>query len=283
MKENLFSLILLGMVLSAAAAALAAAQLPPAAPPPPRSPIAASERAIERRMLGADPSGRDAAVVTAAIDSAVAPLAGIAATTPGEASAILYTRGFAEYAKTVPLLFAHDQAGAKACFERAIALLQQVRQPPWKGEAMAIEGSIDGQLIGIEGGFAGISLGPKSQKLLAAAMKSLPRSPRVLVFQGLALWSTPAAFGGDKEEAAELMAAAPATFAAEDSRSEGPHWGRAFALGQLGYVRLRNGDLVGARAALTEALATDPEYAYLRLRLLPALARRETAAPQASR
>jgi predicted TPR repeat methyltransferase len=59
------------------------------------------------------------------------------------------------------------------------------------------------------------------------------------------------------------FAAAPPT--------DGPHWGHTEALTWLGFARQKTGDLAAARAAWQQALAIEPNYAWVKFALLPSL------------
>jgi len=225
---------------------------------------AASERAIERAYLRADAT---------ALAEAVKPLDATLAREPDDA-ALLYIRAFGYYAATAPLRAANDKKAIQAQLEQAVALLKRVKGAPWEAEAAALRGSILGQLIGLKGGLAGMTLGPESNRLLARAAKAAPASPRLLMFRGISLLSTPTVWGGDPVEGAKLLQQAVDRFASDDAAAPGPRWGRADALTWLGLAKQKTGDTAGARTAWQQALVIEPDYAWVKFALLPSLDQR---------
>jgi len=222
---------------------------------------AAAERAIERAYLRADAT---------ALAEAVKPLAAALAREPNHA-ALLYIRAFGYYAATAPLRAANDKEAIQAQLEQAVALLKRVKGAPWEAEAAALRGSILGQLIGLKGGLAGMTLGPESSRLLAHAAKAAPASPRQLLFRGISLLSTPTMWGGDPGEGAKLLQQSVDRFAADDLPADGPQWGRGDALTWLGIAKQKAGDFAAARTAWEQALAIEPDYAWVKFALLPSL------------
>jgi tetratricopeptide (TPR) repeat protein len=220
-----------------------------------------AERAIEHAYLCAD---------AAALAAAVKPLAAALAREPDNA-ALLYVRAFGYYAATAPLRATNNKEAIQAQLEQAVALLQRVKGAPWEVEAAALQGSILGQLIGLKGGLAGMTLGPKSSRLLARAAQAAPDNPRGLLFRGISLLSTPTMWGGDPVEGTKLLQQAVDRFVGDDVAAPGPHWGRADALTWLGIAKQKAGDTAGARTAWQQALAIEPDYAWVKFALLPSL------------
>jgi tetratricopeptide (TPR) repeat protein len=248
-------------ILIATTAALAAACLARAID------VTATEVALERAYLRATSAEFTAA--TAELDAALKA--------DGKNPALLYQRGFASYAAGAALRAPQDKARLIATYEQAVATLGRVQGMPWEAEAAALEGSILGQLIGLKGGMAGMTLGPKSGQLLSRAARQLPASPRVQLFRAISLLNTPPSFGGNPQEGTRLLEEAVAGFAREDRAAPGPHWGAADALTWLGLAKQKAGDVAAARAAWEKALTLEPDYAWVKFALLPKLAQK--AAP----
>jgi predicted TPR repeat methyltransferase len=93
------------------------------------------------------------------------------------------------------------------------------------------------------------------------------------MFRGQALLFTPPEFGGDPVEGAALIQQAAEHFAAPGANPPGPAWGQADALAWLGFAKQKAGDLAAARAAWEQALAVEPNYAWVKYALLPSLDR----------
>ena len=228
----------------------------------------ATERAIEQAYLCASEPQ---------LAEAVKPL-GVALAADSKNPSLLYERAFAHYAATVPSRATNNKDAMLAEFEQAIALLERVRGQPWEAEACALHANILGFLIGLKGGVSGMTLGPKSNQLMARASKVLPNSPRVLLFRGEALLNTPAAFGGDPIAGVKLLQQAVDLFGAMETNptratipAAGPLWGHADALTWLGLGKKKAGDLAAARMAWQQALALEPDYAWVKFVLLPSL------------
>ncbi len=224
---------------------------------------ATAERALERAYLRASET-----------DLAAAQPLVVALAADPKNPALLYTRAFAHYAAAPALRRKKDNTTLRAELEKAVALLERVKGQPWEAEAAALHSGILGQLIGIRGGMAGMTLGPKSNRLMARAEKSLPANPRVLLFRGISLLNSPSAFGGDPVKGAQVLAQSVAEFAKADPALPGPHWGHADALTWLGIAKQKAGDAVGARAAWEQALALEPDYGLVKFTLLPSLAQK---------
>lgn len=222
-----------------------------------------AERAIEHAGLRGD---------AAALAAAVQPLEAALAAAPDE-PALLYTRALACYAESGLHRGPADQAARQQCLEEAAGFLGRVKGAPWEAEAAAMHGSILGELIALskDPAKAGAALGPKSGRLLALAAAAAPTSPRVLVFRARSLLFTPAEYGGDPAEAAALLQQAADSFAAAGAHPPGPAWGHADALAWLGFARQQAGDLAAARSAWQQALAIEPNYAWVKFALLPSL------------
>ena len=223
-----------------------------------------AESSIERAGLRAD---------AAALATAVKPLEAALAAAPDQ-PALLYTRGFACYVGSGLHRGPKDQAAREQCLRDAVILLERVKGLPWEAEAAAMHGSILGELIVLSNdpANAGATLGPKSGRLVAQAAAVAPTSPRVLVFRARSLLFTPTEYGGDPVEAAAMLQQAVDHFAAPGTPPPpGPAWGHADALTWLGIARQKAGDLAAARAAWQQALAIEPNYAWVKFALLPSL------------
>lgn len=222
-----------------------------------------AETSIERAGLRAD---------AAALATAVKPLEAALAAAPDQ-PALLYTRGFACYVSSGLHRGPKDLAAREQCLRDAVSLLERVKGTPWEAEAAAMHGSILGELIALskDPANAGATLGPQSGRLVAQAAAAAPTSPRVLVFRARSLLFTPKEYGGDPVEAAAMLQQAVDRFAAPGTPPPGPAWGHADALVWLGIARQQAGDLAAARAAWLQALAIEPNFAWVKFALLPSL------------
>jgi len=256
MKPKLTSLLLLSFAVALRAA-------PSAPTTDPVALAATAEQAIETASLRGD---------AAALATATKLLDDAPAANPTH-PALLYTRAFADFSASKALMRdPNNKPALKQVFEEAMGRLERVKGTPWEAEADALRGNILGSLIAVQPdpAMAGATLGVKSGRLLAQAAASAPASPRVLMFRGTSLLFTPPAYGGDPAGGVATLQRAVDGFAAA-AANPGPHWGHAEALAWLGYARQRTGDAAGARLAWEQALALEPNYAWVKFALLPSL------------
>ncbi len=235
-----------------------------AIPPEPAEKIAAdAERASEHAG-----QCNDGAALADAIKSLDAALA-VAPDQP----ALLYTRGYASYVASGLHRDPKGQAESERDLRDGVRFLERVKGAPWDAEAAAMQGAILGSLIRLQAdpAQAGATLGPESSELLARSTAAAPDSPRVLVFRGQSLLFTPLEYGGDPAKGRELIQQAVDRFNAPGSKPPGPCWGRCNALAWLGFARKMEGDQTAARAAWQQALAIEPNYAWVKYVLLPSL------------
>ena len=184
--------------------------------------------------------------------------------------ALLYLRALAHYAEATLARVQKDKQVPVTHLEAAEKMLEQIKDPTWEAEAMALHGYILNQLIGFKGGMAGMKLGPQSSALLGQAGGKAPNSPRVLFFRGVSLVTTPEMWGGDVAQGIKLLEQAAKNFESQPANAL-LHWGHAESLAWLGIAKQKNGDLVGARTAWEQALAAEPAYGWVKYRLLPSL------------
>jgi tetratricopeptide (TPR) repeat protein len=212
-----------------------------------------------------------------ALARAIKSLDDALAVTPDQ-PALLYTRGYAGYVDSGLHRGPKKQAAGEQCLRDAAGFLERVKGAPWETEAAALRGAILGALIGMQKdpAQAAATLGPESSELLAQAATAAPTSPRVLLFRGQSLLFTPPEYGGDPVEGAALMQKAVDGLAAA-MPTDGPRWGHAEALAWLGFAKKQAGDLAAARAAWQQALAIEPNYAWIKFALLPSLAQPPSA------
>jgi tetratricopeptide (TPR) repeat protein len=192
-----------------------------------------------------------------------------------EQPALLYMRGYASYVNSGMHRGPEDHAAAEKSLREAVGFLERVKGSPWEAEAGALRGVSLGSLISLQKDLAeaGATLGQESSRLMAEAASAAPSSPRVLMFRGQALLFTPTEYGGDPVEGAALIQQAVEHFSAPGANSPGPAWGHADALAWLGFAKQKVGDIPAARAAWEQALAVEPNYAWVKYALLPSLDR----------
>ena len=184
--------------------------------------------------------------------------------------ALLYLRALAHYAEACVARAERNNASVETQMNAAVEMLAQIKDPTWEGEALALQGFILNQLIGVKGFDSAEELGPKSAALLAQAGGRAPNSPRVQFFRGESLVTTPEAWGGDVVLGIKLLEQAAQSFD-HQPKTALLHWGQAEGLVWLGIARQKSGDVAGARTAWERALAAEPEYGWVKYVLLPSL------------
>jgi uncharacterized protein len=228
-------------------------------------PEESAERVIERAILVGDASALRSADVSLDESLRAHP----------DDPALLYTRAFSEYAAGMIGAKA-DPVSARKNLESAAALLEKVKGGPWEAEANALEGGVLGQLISLKGGLSGMQLGPRSNRHLKRARELEPENPRVLLFSGLSLISTPKMWGGDVGEGEQMLRQSTERFASAKNEGDRPHWGRALSWAWLGLAAQMTGNSTGAETAWRQALAIEPDFGWVKHRLQPALNRQES-------
>jgi tetratricopeptide (TPR) repeat protein len=199
-------------------------------------------------------------------------LAERAITALGEDALLLYYMGEAHY-RLATLLYGPHPDSAKQHLEHAEALLRRSAGQGPLAEAHAVLASVLGMQIGANP-LKGMVLGPKSGQELDRGLELGPENPRVWIVKGSSELNTPKLFGGGTERAVESLRKATSLLEADDPAPAHPRWGHAEVWAWLGQARAALDDPAGAREAYERALEAEPEYAWVRLSLLPALERR---------
>lgn len=158
-----------------------------------------------------------------------------------------------------------------ALLERAQQALElNVEQSPDDVESRALLSAVLGERIG-EMPIRGMVLGPQADAHMRRAADVAPDNPRVVLQQGVGALFKPAMFGGSVERAEERLRRARALFAEQPEDAPWPSWGRVDALGWLGHALVRQERYDEARAVYEQALALEPNAAFITEFLLPEL------------
>ena len=150
-------------------------------------------------------------------------------------------------------------------------LRELLKANPKSGEAHALLASVLGLLI--RAGGNKMALGPEAQDMREASLKLDPNNPRVVVQAAIALFRTPAEYGGGADKAEAGLRQALALFEREPAGRPWPNWGRFDAHAWLGQVLAARGDKAGARAEYDLALGVWPQSGRVKHVLIPALSR----------
>jgi predicted Zn-dependent protease len=160
-------------------------------------------------------------------------------------------------------------------FGDAVTMLEQSVATRPLPETWALIASAKGSMIG-DSMLRGIRLGPQATEAEDKGRALQADNPRLLMLTGISAMFKPAAFGGGDDRAHERLTRAIAQFERERPAPPAPAWGHAEAWAWLGQLEVRRNRLEAARRAYERALALEPDFAWVRHDLLPALARRGT-------
>jgi tetratricopeptide (TPR) repeat protein len=181
-------------------------------------------------------------------------------------------RGYALY--RLASRHACDEAREAGCVGRLLeqaeeSLMTSLELGPL-AETYALLGSVYGLRIG-ENPALGASLGDRIDDLQAQARSLDAENPRVWLLRGIGDFFTPEAYGGGISAARAALERAAAAFERDTPEPPEPRWGRADVHAWLGQVHQAAGETELAREQYQKALGIDPDYAWVRDRLLPSL------------
>jgi tetratricopeptide (TPR) repeat protein len=142
----------------------------------------------------------------------------------------------------------------------------------YRGEAKALLASVYGLKMAYSP-WKGIYLGSKSSSLLKEARQEAPNSPLVWKLYANSKLFTPETFGGSSQEAQKAYEKSVSLWE-RDSQTTAQNWWYLDTLAWLGQTYQKNGEPDQATAAYTKALATEPEFTWVKQGLLPKLSQR---------
>lgn len=183
-----------------------------------------------------------------------------------------YYKGYAAYIECLLQHVKNDSLAAETAANEADQALEKSIELQRSGEALALHASVLGMLLQLQGPDAAGRIGPRIGQELTEARRLAPTSPRVLMIAGVSALFTPAQWGGDLHRAEKLLAEALVEFDREKPQSPEPAWGRAETGVWWGVAQQKLGDVAKAKKAFEDALALDPDYAWVKHVLLPSVA-----------
>jgi len=134
-----------------------------------------------------------------------------------------------------------------------------------------------GNAFGIKadnGFFSAIRYAPKAKNRLEKALELDPSNPRAAMYVGVANLYKPGMLGGSTEKAIEMLIRSVELFETRKGKKGHalwPNWGHAEAYAWLGLAYEQNDDFESAKEAYYAALFINPNYRWVRDKLLPAL------------
>ena len=193
--------------------------------------------------------------------------------TDGQRSVTRYTVAYVSWRLfTIPdSVPADDRA---ALLDDAVDLLtRDLEADDRNAESHALLASVYGMQI--DSAWKGMTLGRRASRASARALELAPGNPRVLLQDGVGKLHTPGMFGGGADRAEAMLLRALAAFRTEPPDRPWPRWGRLDTYAWLGQIGVEREDLTAARRYYEQALDLEPEFAWVRYALLPALAELE--------
>ncbi|MCI0432852.1 MAG: tetratricopeptide repeat protein [Gemmatimonadetes bacterium] len=189
---------------------------------------------------------------------------------PGAAWLHYYT-GLAYY-REATARFGRDGTDVGELLDRAESALETSLDLAATPDARGLLASVLGQKIG-SNPFRGMTLGPRSGRLMDEARKEAPDNPRLWLLGGIGAIFTPGMFGGGLDRAERELLRAIELFRTDAPAPPAPSWGCAEAWLWLGQVYQRQKKIGEARSAYETALRLEPDNAWIRDVLLPGVSR----------
>lgn len=156
--------------------------------------------------------------------------------------------------------------------ESAEEVLERSAELAAMPETLALMAGVIGQRIGANP-IRGMIQGPRSGRFMDRALERGPRNPRVWLLRGVGAMFTPRMFGGGLARAEEYLETAAELYRNDAPAPPAPAWGRGEVWAWLGQVYAQDDRIAEARSAYMKALEHEPDNAWVRDQLLPALGR----------
>jgi hypothetical protein len=159
------------------------------------------------------------------------------------------------------LLARGDETQAWPFAERCISRLNRVLDvDPASAEALALQSACLALQSNLDPWRSPLAA-PLSQARSDKALKLAPDNPRVLLLGALAARERPRFWGGDNQQAFQLMLQSVSAFERRGSLAPGlPRWGAAEAFTYLAQDYLTRGQALAARNVLERALLVAPDF-----------------------
>ena len=187
-------------------------------------------------------------------------------------SVALYTVAYVNWRLfTVPDAVPADDRSA--LLDASVELLtRDLEADDGNAESHALLASVYGMQI--DSVWKGMTLGRRASRASARALDLAPGNPRVLLQDGVGKLHTPGMFGGGADRAEAMLLRALTAFRAEPPDRPWPRWGLIDTYAWLGQISVERENFDAARRYYEQALDLEPEFAWVRDALLPALEER---------
>lgn len=209
------------------------------------------------------------------LDEAIALVDRVLTVVPND-PILLHYKGYALYRRSTSGPNLPPKAELEKLLEEADQVLEASSKSLAWPETHAVRASVLGQMIGMsQNPLTAMRLGPRADAAMDRAFELGPQNPRVWLMRGVGNMFKPKLFGGGADKAEVDIRKAILLFDGDSPVSPRPAWGRAEAWAWLGQALDRQDRREDAKAAFHKALEHDPEFAWVKYQLLPALERKK--------
>lgn len=182
-----------------------------------------------------------------------------------------YYMGYADYRLNTQFPDLKEDQKERFLDEAVKYLEQAVKFDPEFADAWALLGSAYGMKA--TGIFAGMKYGPKSDNAMEKALQYGPGNPRAHMLNAIGLLYKPSMFGGSTDGAIEGFKKAAELYKTYQPKNKlMPDWGHAEVYAWLGQAYQKNEQFDEAKKAYQQALEVDPNYGWVKYKLMPGLA-----------
>jgi Flp pilus assembly protein TadD len=236
-------------------------------------PAAGTRKWVDSALILID--GGTAQGTAEALDPAIALIDRVLTIVPKDGM-LLHYKGYALYRRSNLMQANAKPDEIKRVLEEAETALEESGKTLNWPETFALRGSVLGQMIAVNPGpINAMRYGPRADAASDRAVELGPNNPRVFLLRGIGNIFKPALFGGGADNAERDIKKAIDLFATDKPQPPMPSWGHAEAYAWLGQVHVKQEKFDAARAAYVKALEIEPENAWVKHVLLPALDRRK--------
>lgn len=191
-----------------------------------------------------------------------------------ETALVHYYVAYADYRIAIYDLAAEDKEQCDHFLDDGLEQVEEAeRLRPDFSDAPALRAALYGIKIAVSPVTRGFTFGPRSGRALAEAYGIDDSNPRAYLIDGYRLFRTPRLFGGGHEKAMEKLRRAAELFEARprDKTSIEPCWGHAEVFAVMGQIQMEDGEFDAAEVSYRTALEIDPDYGWVKFRLIPML------------
>jgi tetratricopeptide (TPR) repeat protein len=188
---------------------------------------------------------------------------------PSGGKDILYAAALARFGLLSATMRDQDEDLFDAYADDTEEMLESLHDENKKwGEPRALLSAVYGLKMGYSP-IKGMFLGPKSQALMEQALKDAPDSPLVWKLYANSKFFTPETWGGDLSEAIKGYEKSIRLYETNSAQTK-ENWFYLDTLAFLGQAYLKKGQPAQAIAVYEKALKVEPEFTWVKFKLLPA-------------